>query len=488
MKDNSSSIFSFKSATPQHRLVLILVLGTFVSLQLLFGMLMEGVSRHKAEELLNQIDNSLFQADYILLGDSVGNQVGDPYAETDPSTVSFTTNQAIETPGNYFIIKRYLEKNRAPKAVVWVGLDTFGGTLSGPYTETYVQRTFLRWNEIAQLARDKSDFLFSLKMILYKLLPTYRFNLEIQKEFFGVSESENVAIASSNINADSQSSQDRLQFGEVDANIIAGEHGREVQPGISTLYFERMLDLLQSHSVDFFFIPAASSPVANYTPPISYLKSLQSTFQNLHVLTNHRLRIEDSWFRQDHIHYTGHGVDQFLRTFRDEMQVVKRHFEHPFEEKRVTLHVGDRIRVLNAFEYSDNPSSYLGDPYDEVYYHIKTPLHFDDSTEGIDWMYILNGSLPYGGILLELKWGGVATAGRIYPSSRVVSNLSTAATGLKVDEYRGSDGFLYLSFGPLPQRLMNFSIDLYSTAGSPVSTALTEYKVLKKLKTDNGTF
>lgn len=66
-------------------------------------------SHHEVDTVLREIAAKTYDADYLLIGDSVGRQLLDQYSE-DPQFAFLATNSAIETTGQLFITRRYLEK------------------------------------------------------------------------------------------------------------------------------------------------------------------------------------------------------------------------------------------------------------------------------------------------------------------------------------------------------------------------------------------
>jgi hypothetical protein len=98
-------------------------------------------------------------------------------------------NQATETAGQYFFLKRYLKKNRMPRAVISCDRTPLDGNLRQNLTENYIQRCFTHWSEIIELALIKRDPEFTVKMIAYKMLSTYTYRLHLQKIILGTTNS-----------------------------------------------------------------------------------------------------------------------------------------------------------------------------------------------------------------------------------------------------------------------------------------------------------
>lgn len=152
-----------------------------------------GAHRHEFDALLARVDAERTDADVVILGDSVAQNLFDRWPGRPAGVTSLAANQAIELPGHYWLLRRYLDANRAPRAVVFVGHDPLGGNLRQPFTENYVQRCFTRWREIADLTAARRSPVFGLKMVLYKALTTFRHRVYIQKALSGHAHADGAA-------------------------------------------------------------------------------------------------------------------------------------------------------------------------------------------------------------------------------------------------------------------------------------------------------
>lgn len=147
--------------------------------------LADEVDVHQVDRLCERIERDRFNAPVVVLGDSVAEGA---FREREVDMTRFAilpSNQAIEATGQLFVLRRYLRHNRAPERLLLMALDPTRGKLGQRYTENYVQRVFTRWDEIAYMARWKRDPAFVLKCVSYKLIPSFRYRLHLQKSLFG---------------------------------------------------------------------------------------------------------------------------------------------------------------------------------------------------------------------------------------------------------------------------------------------------------------
>ena len=138
--------------------------------------------RHEVDELLHEVDTRRFDAKTLSLGNSVGRQLDRGIAKLEPGFLEpLSSNGSLETSGQYLVLRRYLERNPQPEnLILWLD-NPFAGSLHLIFTENYIQRCFLRWREIALLGWWKGSPTFTANMVSFKLLPSYRYRMEIQE-------------------------------------------------------------------------------------------------------------------------------------------------------------------------------------------------------------------------------------------------------------------------------------------------------------------
>lgn len=137
---------------------------------------------HLVDERLYALDHDQTNSPVLLLGDSVAQQMGPGLEKAYPGTLrSLTCNLMIETTGQYYLFRRYLEHHPPPKTIVLIMGSPLRGNLNTTFTENYVQRCFLRWREILEISQEKRSPVFTATMLTYKLFPTLRYRTHLQR-------------------------------------------------------------------------------------------------------------------------------------------------------------------------------------------------------------------------------------------------------------------------------------------------------------------
>jgi hypothetical protein len=137
---------------------------------------------HIVDERLLALDHGMPNTPVLLLGDSVAHQLGPGLEQAFPDRLrSLTCILMIETPGQYYLFRRYLEHHPPPEAVLLIMGKPLRGNLSTTFTENYFQRCFLRWREIGGVALVKHSPVFTATMVTYKLFPSLRYRNHLQR-------------------------------------------------------------------------------------------------------------------------------------------------------------------------------------------------------------------------------------------------------------------------------------------------------------------
>ncbi len=264
-----------------------------------FGRVLPGhYFRHEVDEILYQLDHRRYDDRILSLGNSVGRQMDIAIKRLDRKMLRpMSSNAAIEMTGQYFLLRRYLERNPAPEALIlWVD-DPFQGNLRLVYTQNYIQRCFLRWREIGQIAWWKGSPTFTAEMIAYRWLPSFRFRSDIQKDvpFLGVSEiglAPQVAFGNQ-----SGAVSSRSAFSRWWQRRVLGDRS------ISSVAFERLVELCQTRGIELYLIPAPiAESVAESRGPMQgraeineRLAALQRRFSVLHFMPESRVYPDDEF-------------------------------------------------------------------------------------------------------------------------------------------------------------------------------------------------
>lgn len=199
---------------------------------------------HEVDSILYEMNTRAFAAEYVLLGDSVGRQLLLRYKD-DKRFAMLATNAAVEMTGQYFLIRRFLVNNRPPKAVIFAGLPShIERNLEQQYTENYVLRTFNNFDEIAELLLAKRSATQFAKSVFYRLFPSYKYRLHLQKRFLG---STNADIYTGVV----QNSVDSFK-----KNYSAGDLLKKFQvKNVSLHHFRKMIELLTETGIPFYYLP-----------------------------------------------------------------------------------------------------------------------------------------------------------------------------------------------------------------------------------------
>ena len=146
---------------------------------------------HEVDSRLYHLQTQRIDAEYMLLGDSAGGQLfrNTPYLQNEKYAM-LATNQAVTMTGQYFITKRYLQRNKMPRAVILLTSTYFHSHLDHNLSDNYIQRTFTNFSEIFEIFLLMKDPVFTSKMLAYRLLPSFKYRLFLQKSWAGFTNAE----------------------------------------------------------------------------------------------------------------------------------------------------------------------------------------------------------------------------------------------------------------------------------------------------------
>ncbi|WLE95683.1 MAG: hypothetical protein QTN59_13465 [Candidatus Electrothrix communis] len=201
---------------------------------------------HEVDQQVQKIKTTRYNAGYVLIGDSVGLQLSQQYWN-DSRFALLATNQAIETTGQYFLIRRFLEKNSPPKAVIFTALPFIDRNLNQAVTENFVLRVFTNFREIYEVFLAKYDLTMIFKMVTYKMLFSYKHKLQLQKKILGYT----------NANMYSGVDQKASLFKYNEHSLLKMyKKIKQKRTNSSFVHFEKLASLLRDKGVDFYYIPA----------------------------------------------------------------------------------------------------------------------------------------------------------------------------------------------------------------------------------------
>lgn len=278
---------------------------------------------HEVDEIVYRLDHNRFQAkDTVLMGDSVGRQIMHGIEEIgEKSFVPLASNAAIEMPGQFFMLRRYLANHPAPERLILIMGNPVKGNLAHSYAENYVKRVFLQWREIADIAWTKRSVPFTLVSIGYKLFPTLRYRIQLQKTIPFL-ETANPYFGSLNI-ANEESKAHKKDYGLL--AVISSwfkEHSRGAT--IAERYFLRFAALLEEKQISWIYLPLPR-PESNahdlyYQHQIQQIQALAEQYR--HLQTRGTFCVEpDDWFR-DGTHLTDKAVPLVAEKYIGELNAA----------------------------------------------------------------------------------------------------------------------------------------------------------------------
>ena len=257
----------------------------------------------------SQIARTPFDRDIVMLSDSVATSVMKENIPESASIANLGANGAIEEPGRFFFLRRYLERNRPPLAVVLILRVPFLWNLDGPGGRTWFQRSFLRSQEILEISRYKGP-IFGLQMLGYKFLPSLRARLSIQQGLLGS------LGAFPNRDGTEPPSESSHSFLDLFQNKVF----------LEGIYLRKMAALLRSHGSELHFVLSAITatdyakmaqpPSGAWNEPYTLsteglhklLDPIQTEYPNVYVHISDQFLFPDDWFRGIHLDEAHWGV------------------------------------------------------------------------------------------------------------------------------------------------------------------------------------
>lgn len=269
---------------------------------------------HEVDRALQYLETAHRDQAVVTVGDSVGNGIFGGWGFKNGSVANLACNQATETAGQYFFLKRFLKKNKVPGAVVSCDRTPFSGNLDQNLTENYVQRCFTDWSEILELTMVKLDPVFTVKMIAYKFLATFKYRLHLQEKIAGFTNSDIYTGASG---SDSAAGSD---YGLI--RLLSKFKERQRSESISTYFFKKMLVDLTKIDVPLYYLPPPSRSNNSATHQLiqdtmARTKELQQEYSNVHVINDQYRRLPGKYFH-DKVHLNEDG----LKVYRPPLQPV----------------------------------------------------------------------------------------------------------------------------------------------------------------------
>lgn len=282
------------------------------------GPLESGCANHEVDAVLRQIGRDRFDARVLVIGDSVGGQLAESLGlRADGRYAVLTTNQAIETIGQYFLVKRYLETQTPPDLVLYLSACPLGDRLNQVYTENFFQRCFTRAEEIAGASSYLLNPSFTLKMLAYKWLPSYRYRLHLQREWLG----EAGAPPYTGL-ADKERALRRLWDSPLRKVAFAVDQLTGRAP-VNVSYFERLIRLLEDRGIRLLHVQAPVSDTRARTRRFrsdhraGLLRSMDERHPLFETVAPDPWILDDSFFKDDGTHVRETRRPAVAKRYRD---------------------------------------------------------------------------------------------------------------------------------------------------------------------------
>lgn len=151
-------------------------------------------SRHALQRVLNMIAKEKIGADILILGDSFAltafynkNRTFSAQDKLMSKLVSLASNADVTMAGQYFILERYLARNKPPKAVFLISTPFLWDIGLGKFSDNYFFSCFTNNREIMNILLTTKNPNFLIRMLYYKFLPSAQYSLYLA-EFWGKSD------------------------------------------------------------------------------------------------------------------------------------------------------------------------------------------------------------------------------------------------------------------------------------------------------------
>lgn len=274
---------------------------------LLYPYLTHNFISHEVDWTLRHLEKENNNQPVVILGDSVGHGIFDGWKFNNGNIASLACNQATETAGQYFFLKRFLENNSAPGVVVSCDRTPLSGNLNQILTENYIQRCFTRWSEIVELMTVKRDPVFTVKMLAYKLFATFKYRLHLQKKIVGFTNSD----IYSGVAKQTTFSQSDYGLIKVISNFIESFR----QESISHHFLKKMIRELDTMNVPILYLPPPSRLDKEDVHRLiqsseNQMEELSKKHSNLSIISDQYHRLPEKYFSDD-VHLNQEGLNAY---------------------------------------------------------------------------------------------------------------------------------------------------------------------------------
>jgi len=268
---------------------------------------------HEVDRTLYQLEKKGRNQNIVVIGDSVGHGIFTGWRFDQGTIATLACNQATETAGQYFFLKRFFKNNAFPGAILSCDRTPFSGNLEQNLTENYIQRCFTNWDEIIELFLVKNDPVFTIKMIAYRFFSTYKYRLHLQKSV-GFSNSNIYTGISEGVVSANQS------FGII--QLFSKHFRNNSEESISSYFVDKILQFAAMHKIPFYYLPPPANDdsidaQALISSTINDLKPYTSKFDSILVLSKLYEPYPSRYF-SDGVHLNSDGLNKY----RSNMQPI----------------------------------------------------------------------------------------------------------------------------------------------------------------------
>lgn len=299
---------------------------------------------HEVDWTLRHLETNNENQPVVILGDSVGHGIFGGWKFHNGNVASLACNQATETAGQYFFLKRFLENNSAPGVVVSCDRTPLSGNLNQNLTENYIQRCFTRWSEIFELMTVKMDPVFTVKMLAYKFFSTLRYRLHLQKKIIGFTNSD----IYSGVTKQTIFSQSNYGLIKVISNFIESFR----QESISHHFLKKMICELDTMNVPILYLPPPSRLDKEEVHRLiqsseNQMEELSKKHSNLSILSDQYHRLPEKYFSDD-VHLNQKGLDAYRPLLQQTIEEIIADAVH--HQQDMILHSFNKGQTIYAVD------------------------------------------------------------------------------------------------------------------------------------------
>jgi len=319
---------------------------------------------HEVDWTLRALHKKNMNQHVVILGDSVGRGIFADWKFKKGSVVKLACNQATESAGQYFFLNRFLKNNKVPGAVIICNLSSSSGNLDQVLTENYIQRCFTRWDEIFDIFRVKMDPVFTVKMIAYKMLNTFKYRLHLQQRLAGFTNSN---VYSGAIDNQNEVKTGHGLFQAIKEKLASMRHDES----ISLYYLKRMLKELNGYGVPLYYLPPPTMKSNDdlhraVEDSLSLFKELGKQYADVHVLDDAYTSLPMSYF-SDGVHLNELGVSKYQPSIQPQIDKILQEAERHKELMREDIY----NKGTPLFKYSGEQTLRLLHPINDTYLNFQ---------------------------------------------------------------------------------------------------------------------